>query len=516
MSEETLAALRAIDDLSGPYDAQRHKLVHRLCNGVKATADQAGTASIIKVLERLKAGAQTSNFFKRVLLQSTLADVTGEPAWFDRLFDDASIDDMTFDIRHTLMDHLSVSLFLNRHKLPEAEHERLEQVRLRRLFMRLVEEAEQTLSRSSFATATASPVRDRVVIMTPQFLRVPHATTMRALEYARSLTEDFGKTPVVVEAHVSATTSPIAFIPAFSSHINDALQPVDRIEDGARAFEYYRVASPYFTLQDLVAITGLISALSPELVIAIGTPNIAAEAAALRFPTFAQPTTAAMPITVHAKSFSWRAASDGQLNLLRDAGVAQTYLFDMHPGFSAPESAGGVTRAKLLLPEDAFVIAVVGNRLDVEADPSFLNLLETIVEHPRIAVAMMGSYDRLPAVVAERPKLQECVHLVGFQEDIVAALRCCDAFLNPDRTGGGRAAAYALHAGLPVLSLKRGDVAGTVGEHRCQRSYADMADLARAMADDAALFAELRADALARARDIIGVRPLIERILSHA
>jgi glycosyltransferase involved in cell wall biosynthesis len=516
MSEQTQAALRAIDDLHGPYDAGTHKLVHLLCNGVKATADQSGTASIGKVIERLKSGAKTSNFFKRVLLSSTLADVTGEPQWFDRLFDDASIDEMTFDIRHTLMDHLSVSLFLNRHKLPEAEHERLEQVRLRGLFMRLVEEADASLSRSSFAAAPISPVKDRVVIMTPQFLRVPHATTMRALEYARSLAEDFGRTPIIVEAHVSATTSPIAFLPAFSSHINDALLPVDRIEDGRHAFEYYRIASPYFSLQDLVAVTGLISALAPELVIAIGTPNIAAEAAALRFPTFVQPTTAAMPITVHAKSFSWRPASEAQLGVLRDAGVAQTYLFDMHPGFSAPDSAGELTRSDLGLSPDAFVLAVVGNRLDVEADASFLDLLETVVEHPRIAVAMMGSYERLPAFVDQRPKLRGRVHLVGFQEDILAALRCCDAFLNPDRTGGGRAAAYALHAGLPVLSLTRGDVAGTVGEQRCQSSYADMASRAKAMADAPAFHADLRADALARAREVIGVRPLIERILAHA
>lgn len=514
LSGDAASILGAIVDLDGPYDAQTQERLWRFLIPMNAAANQQGE-NCGPVIELLRRGAGTRNVLKRILICSALGDITGEPEWFDALFDDAGAPELSFEQRHTLFVLIGASLFRNRGKFAEAEHFRLEQVRLRALFRQLVGEMETVLAGSSFAAAPARPVSGRVVILTPQVLAPPHATTLRALEYADCLIRDFGKTPVIVESHPFPANSPIAFVPPLLSNRNENLKAIDVIEVNGRPVEYYKVASDFFTLSDLVQTTALVSALSPELVIAISCPYLAAEAVALRFATFCQPTTASSPIVHRARTFSWTRPGPEQQALMQRFGVEDASLFHMPPGFSAPETHPPVSRAELGLPQDAFVFAVVGVRLDDEVDGRFLDLLEIITADPRAHVAMMGRFEEFDGALAGRPALAGRVSFLGYRQDILSVFAVCDAYINPDRTGGGRSGAYAMHAGLPVLSLRRGDVAGAVGPERCSSSYPEMAAEAARLMEDPVHLAGRQKEALARARELIGVRGLIARILSE-
>ena len=514
LSGEAATCLRAIADLDGPYDAVTHNQLWRFLIPMSAAVNQQGE-DCGRLIELLRRGADTRNILKRILICSALGDITGEPLWFDRVLDDASAPEFSLEQRHTLFVLIGVSLFRNRGKMVEADHFRLEQVRLRALFLQLVGEMEAMLAGSSFAAAPPSPVSGRVVILTPQVLAPPHATTLRMLEYADSLIRDFGKTPVIVEAHPFPTNSPIAFVPPLFINRNPNLRAVDTIDVNGHAVEYYKAASDFFTLSDLVQTVALVSALSPELVIAISCPYLAAEAVALRFATFSQPTTASLPITRRTKTFSWTPPGPEQQALMQRFGVEDPSLFHMPPGFSEPEAHPPVTRAELGLPADAFVFAVVGMRLDDEVDGRFLDLLETITADPRAHVAMIGRFDLFEAALAPRPALAGRVSSLGFRKDVLSVMRVCDAYLNPDRTGGGRSGAYAQLAGLPVLSLRRGDVAVAVGPERCCADYKEMAAEAARLIEDPARLAGEREAALARARELIGVHGLIARILTE-
>jgi hypothetical protein len=507
------AIISAILDPEAPYDIDTQHHLHQLLIQLQQTAD-AAPGSVANVVDLLRRGVHTSHMAKRILIASALGAITGEAEWFDLVFDDAGSPHLSFEHRHALLIHLNASLVLNRNRLAQDDHFRLEQVRLRTLFYQLVAEMERALAQSSFATAPPQCVDGRVVILTPQFLAPPHATTLRAIEYVNTL-RDLGKTPIIVESHPFQRVSPIAFVPPFSSNRNPNLRAIDKVDIGGAGVEYYRIASETFTLSDLVQTTALISALSPELVIAIGCPFISAEAAALRFPTFAQPTIASMPITRRAQSFSWNAGTRAEQAVMERFGVADRRLFHMHPGFSAPPETPSVSRADLGLPGNAFVFAVVGGRLDDEVDSRFLDLLETLVADPSAHIAMMGRFERFGSVVGARPRLLGRVSFLGYRADLLAVLRTCNAFLNPNRTGGGRSGAYAQYAGLPVLSLRHGDVASTIGEENGCDSYAEMAERALRLMSDPASQAQGRAAALARATEVIGVKRLVSRILTE-
>lgn len=89
--------------------------------------------------------------------------------------------------------------------------------------------------------------------------------------------------------------------------------------------------------------------------------------------------------------------------------------------------------------------------------------------------------------MADWPGLADRCHFAGMQPDIMAVYELCDAFINPDRAGGGSGAAQALQGHVPVLTRPIGDVGYMVKNAPTYESYEAMGDAAIAIANDKAL-----------------------------
>lgn len=123
------------------------------------------------------------------------------------------------------------------------------------------------------------------------------------------------------------------------------------------------------------------------------------------------------------------------------------------------------TREELNLPDDKFLVCIVGNRLDKELDDDFMQYLFSILsQNSNIDIVIVGE--------AEASKLKykqtiygERIHFLGFCKDLLGVYRVLDLYLNPKRAGGGWSSAIALKAGLPVVTLPDCDVAYNVSEN---------------------------------------------------
>lgn len=122
------------------------------------------------------------------------------------------------------------------------------------------------------------------------------------------------------------------------------------------------------------------------------------------------------------------------------------------------------TRKELNLPEDKFLICLVGNCLDIEVSPSFRQLMCSVLQlNSAIDFIVIGIAHELREYF-ENTSYQNRIHYLGFCPDLLGVYRTLNLYLNPERTGGGWSSAIALRAGLPVVTLPNCDVAYNVSE----------------------------------------------------
>lgn len=109
------------------------------------------------------------------------------------------------------------------------------------------------------------------------------------------------------------------------------------------------------------------------------------------------------------------------------------------------------------LPEDGFVIAVVGNRLDMEVTEAFISVMEEIAHREANVYFLVIGNTKLRRW--NRGILQDRVVHLGFQKDLPGVLSATELFLNPPRQGGGGSALFSACVGVPVVTLPDCDVA---------------------------------------------------------
>ena len=119
------------------------------------------------------------------------------------------------------------------------------------------------------------------------------------------------------------------------------------------------------------------------------------------------------------------------------------------------------TREVLHLPEEQFLICIVGNRLDSEVS-SFKQLMtDILLSDSKIDFVIIGIANELKKSFENHPFFDR-IHFLGYCPDLLDIYPVFDLYLNPERVGGGWSSAIALRAGLPVITLPDCDVAYNV------------------------------------------------------
>lgn len=128
------------------------------------------------------------------------------------------------------------------------------------------------------------------------------------------------------------------------------------------------------------------------------------------------------------------------------------------------------------LPENKLLIAIAGNRLEMEIDEEFIQLCACIVKRCKnVAFGFLGECENILKLFSN-PVFEGYVFDLGFRKDLYATYKMFDLYLNPKRRGGGWSSIIALSAGVPVITLKYGDVYYSVGDKYAYESYEHILD----------------------------------------
>jgi len=159
----------------------------------------------------------------------------------------------------------------------------------------------------------------------------------------------------------------------------------------------------------------------------------------------------------------------------------------------------GVARARLRLPDDAFVVVGLGRFVPVKGFDVLITALPTLAAAvPSTCVLLVGDGPERVALEAQAGRLgvRDRLRFTGVTPDIAVCLAAADVLAAPSRNEGmGRALVEGMALGLPVVGSEVGGIPAVIAP-------GDAAALAEALMElgrDAALCAKLGAAAAARA-----------------
>lgn len=135
------------------------------------------------------------------------------------------------------------------------------------------------------------------------------------------------------------------------------------------------------------------------------------------------------------------------------------------------EEGKNYKKSDFKIPEDAFVICIVGTRLDDEMSEEFIRMLHELEESTdSLYYLIIGKCINKPFSLEDETKVQ----YLGFRTDLLDVIKVSDLFVNPPRKGGGGGACRALSVGVPVVTLPNCDVSSLVGDAFCCQNMDEM------------------------------------------
>ena len=215
----------------------------------------------------------------------------------------------------------------------------------------------------------------------------------------------------------------------------------------------------------------LLKRYKPYYILSIGTGSMLADlcgnivpcaSMALAFSTF--------PKTMNKMKILGRNLYKEEKSLYTEDDIIESrFTFELKPqkGIFSRESKG--------LPEDRFILVVVGIRLEFEVTDAFMEMLEEVCGKG-CYVVFAGIMDNYNKLMESYPLVSANSSFIGYCDDMLALMDICDLYINPERLGGGFSIIEAFEKGKPGVYLKSGDVYTAGGESFAVDSFKEMAE----------------------------------------
>lgn len=314
-----------------------------------------------------------------------------------------------------------------------------------------------------------------VVVVTAQLIGTEHGPTKTALDRSAALIRRMEKQVLLI--NTAELTSAEGMVPWYKGRLGmyeqKFLSYEEQIWKGTR-IPFYQCEQIMPDIEEYRALLTQMVRLKPCMVISIGANSIFANLCRKLVPTLAVNTfPSALAPTLMRYQTLGRPLNDDDRTFLRKRNRTEDSVIECVFTSSLKEETDVVSRREWGVPEQAFVMIVVGARLDDEVTDEFLSMLESLAED-QVYVVFAGVYKRYEERMKRYPALEKNGRFLGGQKDMLAVCGQCDLYVNPHRRGGGTSSVEAMSKGVPVVTTAFGDVAVNAGEAFCVRDYDEM------------------------------------------
>ncbi|MCI8282952.1 MAG: glycosyltransferase family 4 protein [Lachnospiraceae bacterium] len=300
-----------------------------------------------------------------------------------------------------------------------------------------------------------------ILMVTSQFLGINHAPTRRILDYSYTIATSLHKRVMIIN-DAGLNYYPCAcleqnFTPAYFPELNNT-----------KIISYKEINIPFMQIPgympDIYSLKENlreIYQLQPELVYNIGGSSIFADLCSLFTKTACFPCSTNIPQSMSKYLLVGRNLNESdKLRLERMESYQE--IIETVVNYELQESPKQYTRTEFGIPSDSFVIGVIGNRLDSEISDEFICLMDMAINQFDVHFLIIGSIIEENRIKNNVMRSQN-LHFTGYLSETSEAMKLLDIYWNSKRSGGGRSSFEALANGIPVTTLKFGDVYYTCG-----------------------------------------------------
>ena len=325
------------------------------------------------------------------------------------------------------------------------------------LYINTLLELQTTITKQNINISQHMPSNNKVVLLTCQFLTLTHAPTKSILEIAKILQCDFNKDVLIINTCELSKNFKASFLTNFQPDCLDEYSDIKNINYEGNTFKFFQPPKGDFSQESQIALIAEIEKFDPSLMLANSSLCLTAELFSNRSYVVQLPLSVELPITLFNNFLLYVEPNTTMLDDMKREKIEKNLHFVQNFIVEHPTLEGEFTRSEKGLPEGKFIFATVGYRLPEECNDEYWKMLDEICAESDSHMLILGPYLNLEKTIAHLPALSANITHIEFEANILAMYELCDAYLCPERLGGGTSAVYALYAKLPVLSLPVGD-----------------------------------------------------------
>lgn len=317
--------------------------------------------------------------------------------------------------------------------------------------------------------------KDLIIVITEQFISVAHGPTKTALDRCKAIISKMGKKVLLI--NTAEVLSNVGEIPFYNMKSGSYMP--EKINENFQ--EWKGVQVPYIqceqntpNIEMLNSLLNYIRDLAPSRIVSIGGSSVLSNLANKIIPVITVGLSPAdLEYTTTCFQTLSRSVTETDVRMLSELGFNESHVIESVFTSSLKPQTEKITRGELTIPEDAFLIIVVGARLDEEVTDEFLKAMNDVVSDKMI-LGFLGYFNEYEHKLSKYPKLLKNSRYLGFCKDILSRMEICDLYVNPFRKGGGTSCVEAMYMGVPVVTCEYGDVSVNVGEDFCVEDYEEM------------------------------------------
>ena len=312
--------------------------------------------------------------------------------------------------------------------------------------------------------------KNLVIISTIQFVSETHAPTRTVIERAKIL-KKLGKDVIIINtAEQYLIEGYLPFYGAYEGIVLDEYNGVSKLDTEYGKILFIQMPANISIQDRMQLMVNVINNTKPYYILSIGTGSMLADLCGNIVPCASMALVfSTLPKTKNKMKILGRNLYKEEKSLYTEDDIIESrFTFELKPQkeIFSRESKG--------LPEDRFILVVIGIRLEFEITDGFMEMLEEVCGQG-CYVVFAGIMDNYNNLMESYPVVSANSLFIGYCNDILALMDICDLYVNPDRLGGGFSIIEAFVKGKPGVYLKSGDVYTAGGESFAVDSFKEMA-----------------------------------------